>query len=142
MAARAMWKGVIRFGGVELPVKLYSAIQDRAVHFNLLNTSDRKPVRQHMVASDSGDVVEPEAIRKGYVDDNGFAVMLDDDEIEALAPKPSRDIDISKFAEIGAFALERATRRHCKLGDAEARIHGCTASARRLSDARHISPRG
>jgi DNA end-binding protein Ku len=103
MAARAIWKGVIEFGSVELPVKLYAAIQDRAVRFNLLNSGDKKPVRQHMVSSDSGEVVESETIRKGFIDDNGLAVMLDDGELEDLAPKPSRDIKVSKFAEMGSI---------------------------------------
>jgi DNA end-binding protein Ku len=103
MAARAIWKGVIKFGSAELPVKLYSAVQDSAVHFNLLNAGDKKPVKQHMVSSDTGDVIETPLIRKGYIDDNGLAVMIDDEELEKLEPKPSRDIKLSKFAPKGSI---------------------------------------
>ena len=43
MAARAMWKGVIGIGEERVPVKLYSAAQDRTVHFRLLHDEDLVP---------------------------------------------------------------------------------------------------
>jgi non-homologous end joining protein Ku len=46
MAARAIWKGVIRIGTLSVPVKLYSAIQDRKVHFRLLHKTDHQPVKR------------------------------------------------------------------------------------------------
>ena len=49
MAARAMWKGRIRFGDVDVPVKLYSAVQDQAVHFRLLDAKRKEPIKQQMV---------------------------------------------------------------------------------------------
>src|SRR5690606_6433875 len=48
--ARAMWKGRIRLDGFELPVKLYSAATDRAVHFRLLHAPDRVPLELRIVA--------------------------------------------------------------------------------------------
>ena len=48
-AARAIWRGAIRFRNVAVPVRLYAAVQDRDVHFRLLHARDRTPVRQHMV---------------------------------------------------------------------------------------------
>lgn len=101
--ARAMWKGVITFGGVEVPVKLYSAIQERTVHFRLLHDSDEEPVRQRMVNPDSGKHVETEQIRKGYQVEPGTFVVLEPDEIEAAAPPPSRKIGIDAFLPADAI---------------------------------------
>jgi DNA end-binding protein Ku len=95
--ARAIWKGVITFGDIEVPVKLYSAIQERTVHFRLLHDSDEEPVRQRMVNPDSGKHVEAEQIRKGYEVEPGTFVLLEPDELEAAAPPSSRDIEVDSF---------------------------------------------
>ncbi len=97
MAARAMWKGVIVFGGVRVPVKLYSAIEDRSVHFRLLHRKDRAPVRQAMVNPDTDAVVSYKDTRRAYVTDEGDLVMLDSDDLAALEPEPSRDIEVLDF---------------------------------------------
>ncbi len=97
MAARAIWKGVIRFGDVELPVKLYSAVEDQKVHFRLLDGEASGRVQQKMVASASGEEVPREEIRRGFEADPGVFVVLDDEEVEALRPEPSRDIDVTRF---------------------------------------------
>ena len=49
MAARAIWKGQLVLGKHEVPVKMYSAVQDQAVHFHLLHDKDLTPVEQRIV---------------------------------------------------------------------------------------------
>lgn len=95
--ARAIWKAVIRFGGVSVPVKLYSAVQEQAVHFRLLHEKDREPVRQHMVNPVTGKVVPTEEIRRGIEVERGEFVLIGEDELEALEPEASRDIEITRF---------------------------------------------
>lgn len=97
MAARAMWKGTVTIGRTELPVKLYSAVQDKSVHFRLLHAPDKEPVKQHMVNPETGDVVASDDVRKGFVDDGGIVVMLEEDELDELEPESSREIEISRF---------------------------------------------
>jgi DNA end-binding protein Ku len=99
MAARAMWKGVIRFEDVEVPVKLYSAVQDRAVHFRLLHEKDLEPVKQQMVHPDTGKVVEAAEVRRAYQTEDGDLVMLDDEELAELEPEGSRDIEVTRFVD-------------------------------------------
>jgi DNA end-binding protein Ku len=96
MAARAMWKGVLKLGDVKLGVKLYAAVQDRDVHFTLLAPKSRTPVHQQMVKPDDGEVVPYAEIRKGYETEGTF-VVLDKEELTKLAPKPSRDIEVESF---------------------------------------------
>lgn len=97
MAARAIWKAHIRFGSVDVPVKLYSAVQDRAVHFRLLDAKRHEPVKQHMVDPDTGKVVDAADIRRAYPTDDGDLVILDEEELAEALPKPSRDIEIARF---------------------------------------------
>ena len=98
MAARAIWKGVIRFDAVEVPVKLFSAVESGGgVHFRLLDEETETPVRQRMVHPRSGDEVPFEETRKGYEVDKGTFVVLEDEELEELQPEPSRDIEITRF---------------------------------------------
>jgi DNA end-binding protein Ku len=101
--ARAIWKGVLRFGDVSVPVKLYSAVEDRAVHFRLLHEKDLQPVRQQMVNPETGKVVSSEHVRHGVEVERGLYVVLDDVEIEGLEPPPSRDIEITRFVPANAI---------------------------------------
>lgn len=97
MAARAMWKAVLRIGEVRIPVKLYSALQDRDVHFRLLHKKDHAPVRQQLVNPRTDEPVDSDAVRRGYFTPEGDLVMLDSDELERLEPEPSREIEILNF---------------------------------------------
>jgi DNA end-binding protein Ku len=104
MAARAMWKGVLRIEGESLPVKLYSAVQDRTVHFNIVDDRSLQRVRQQMVNPDTEKPVEPAAIRKGYEAAPGEYVVLNDEELASLVPPPSRDIEVVHFVPPAALA--------------------------------------
>lgn len=97
MGARAIWKAHITFGAVDVPVKLYSAVQDRAVHFRLLDARGHQPVKQRMVDPDTGEVVDPADIRRAYPADDGDLVILDEEELAEATPEPSREITISRF---------------------------------------------
>jgi DNA end-binding protein Ku len=99
MAARAIWKGVIKFGKVELPVKLYSAVQDHSVHFRLLHKTDHQPVKQKLVNPDTGDEVTAESVQKAFPVDRGRLLLLEREELEKLEPKESRDIEVSRFVD-------------------------------------------
>lgn len=97
MAARAMWKAVIRFGGVQVPVKLYSALEDRTVHFRLLHETDKVPVKQEMVNPETDEPVPYAEARRGFVTDEGDLVLLEPDELDSIEPESSREIEIVSF---------------------------------------------
>jgi DNA end-binding protein Ku len=99
MAARAIWKGQLKIGTTKVPVKLYSAVQDRTVRFNILDDRSKKRVKQHMIDPDSGEEVPTEEIQKGYEIEPGRFVILTQPELEALEPPPSRDIEIEEFVD-------------------------------------------
>jgi DNA end-binding protein Ku len=97
MGTRAIWKASLRFGTVDVPVKLYSAVQDRTVHFRLLDSKRREPIKQHMVDPDTGTVVESSGIRRAFQTDEGDLVILDEEELAQAIPPESREIEIRRF---------------------------------------------
>ncbi|HEY6803645.1 MAG TPA: Ku protein [Pyrinomonadaceae bacterium] len=103
MAARAIWKGELKLGTHKLPVKLYSAVEDKSVRFHILDDTKRNRVKQHMVNPDSGEEVGTTEIRKGYEIEPGRFVILEDEDLAKLKPEPSRDIEISSFISIDAI---------------------------------------
>lgn len=99
MSARAMWKGVITFDDVRVPVKLYSAIEDRNIRFRLLHEDDGVPVSQRMINPSTGAVVEYADVERGFEVEADRFVMLDEDELESLEPEPSREIHVTRFVD-------------------------------------------
>lgn len=97
MAARAIYKARVVFGDVDVPVKLYSAVQDRSVHFRLLHEKDMQPVKQQMVNPETDDVVDYSDVHRAYQTEAGDLVMLDEEELEELEPEPSREVEITHF---------------------------------------------
>jgi DNA end-binding protein Ku len=106
MAARAIWKGELKLGSTKVPVKLYSGVVDRTVHFHILDDKHLMRVKQQMVAPDSGDEVATEEIKKGYEIEPGRFVLVTDEELEELQPKPSRDIEIIEFVPPEAISQQ------------------------------------
>jgi len=97
MAGRAIWKGELKIGSTKIPVKLYSAVVDRTVRFHLLDDRHLMRVKQHMVSPDSGDEVTNQEIQKGYEIEPGKFVILTDEDLQSLEPKPSREIEVAEF---------------------------------------------
>lgn len=99
MAARAIFKGVIKIGSTELPVKLYSAVQEKTIHFRLLHKTDKAPVKQKMVNPETDEEVSHEEMQKAFPLGRGRLVLLEDEELQKLDPEPSRDIEITRFVD-------------------------------------------
>ena len=103
MAARAIWKASIVVGKTKLAVKLYSGVQEHTIHFRLLHKTDLAPVQQKMIDSDTGDPVESKDIRKASPVGRSRMVMLEDEELESIAPKDSREIEVTRFVDPSAI---------------------------------------
>ena len=97
MAARAIWKGELKLGSAKIPVKLYSAVTDRSVRFHILDDKHLMRVKQHMVHPDNGDEVSNQEIQKGFEIEPGKFVIVTDEDLKSLEPKPSREIEIAEF---------------------------------------------
>lgn len=106
MAARAIWKGNLKLNSTKIPVKLYSAVQDRTVRFHILDDKAKVRVKQHMVEPDNGNEVPNEEIRKGFEVEPGTFVVLEEEDLESLVPEASRDIEVKKFVAPAAIPPE------------------------------------
>jgi DNA end-binding protein Ku len=103
MSARAIWKGILRAGRHDVPVKLYSAVEDHTVHFNMLDRKSRRRVTQRMVDPETGDEVDRDQIRRGYEVEPGTFVILKEAELEEIEPPESREIELIHFLPTGAI---------------------------------------
>ena len=97
MPARAIFKARVVAGTVKVPVKLYSAVEDRSVHFRLLHAKDDAPVRQAMVNPETDEVVAYDQTGRGFVTEEGAMVRLTSDELDEVSPEPSREIRLERM---------------------------------------------
>ena len=97
---RAIWSGTIGFGLVAVPVKLYSALNRKAVRFHQLSGKTGVRVAQKRVDPQSGEEVPYEQIVKGYEIAPERYVVIEPGELESLQPKKSRTIEIEDFVEL------------------------------------------
>ncbi|HYW71921.1 MAG TPA: Ku protein [Pyrinomonadaceae bacterium] len=97
MAGRAIWKGNLKLNSTKVPVKLYSAVQDKTVRFHILDQKAKVRVKQHMIEPDTGKEVAAGEIQKGFEVEPGTFVVLDEAELAKLEPEASRDIEVEQF---------------------------------------------
>src|SRR5665213_2182640 len=97
---RSMWMGMLNFGLVSMPVKLYSAVSSKTVHFNHLHASDHSRVyTKRFCPVDDEEVAFDELVR-GYEIAPERYVVIEDEELAALAPEFTRTIEIEDFVEL------------------------------------------
>jgi DNA end-binding protein Ku len=97
---RAIWTGAISFGLVNVPVKLYSAVQRKGVRFNQLDSEGNVRIQQKRVNPITGDEVPYERLVKGYEIAPGSYVVVEPEELEALEPRRTKTIDILDFVDL------------------------------------------
>lgn len=100
MGARAIASGTISFGLVSVPVKLYTATRSKSLSFNLLHEKDKSRLRQQYVCATCGEVVERNALVKGYEYAKGQYAVLTEDELKALEQQSDQSIEIEEFVPI------------------------------------------
>ncbi|PZS17760.1 MAG: Ku protein [Pseudonocardiales bacterium] len=98
--ARAIWTGAISFGLVSIPVGLYSATEDHTVHFHQFQRGTADRIRYQRVNARTGKEVDYSDIVKGRDIGGGEFVIVEPEELEAIAPGRSRSIDITSFVDL------------------------------------------
>jgi DNA end-binding protein Ku len=107
--ASSIFNAVLAVGELEIPVKLYSAVQPRGPSFRLLHEDDVTRVRQRFVHPKTGETVSNEVIRRGLELPQG-TVAFTDAELAAFEPEPSRTIELVGFVDsstLGAAWYDR-----------------------------------
>jgi DNA end-binding protein Ku len=98
--ARSIWSGAISFGLVNVPVKLYNAVQRKNIQFNQLHAADHGRIQQRRVCSLDGEEVAFEDLVKGYEFSPGQYVVVEPEELEAVAAKKTRLIEVEQFIDL------------------------------------------
>jgi DNA end-binding protein Ku len=97
---RPIWKGAISFGMVSIPVKLYTATEQKDVRFRLLHRDDGAPIVEKRFCTTEDKEVAWEDLVRGYEVSKGEYVILDPEEIDAAKPESATTIDIGDFVEL------------------------------------------
>lgn len=95
-AARAFWSGVITFGLVSIPVDFFAAVHPRHTSMRMVDRRGRPLGRQYYSDTREGGLPREDIVR-GYETEGGKKVVVTDEELDAIAPDMSRDIDLRLF---------------------------------------------
>ncbi|GAA4394831.1 Ku protein [Ornithinibacter aureus] len=142
---RAIWKGAVSFGLVNVPVRLYSATENHDVQFRQVHREDGGRIKYKRTCSIDGEEVSYDDIAKGYETEDGDMVVLTDEDFADLPSRTSKEIGVTKFVpadQIDPMWLDKsyylepdkaATKPYVLLRDAlesEKRMAICTVSIR------------
>ena len=100
--ARAIWKGSLGFGLVNIPVELFTAVRDSRPRFRLLHRKDESPVEYRRVCQRDGQPVAWEDLVKGYEYAKGQFVTLSKDDFETAALEKSKTVEVLEFVDATA----------------------------------------
>ncbi|WP_270181594.1 non-homologous end joining protein Ku [Alkalihalobacillus sp. CinArs1] len=95
-----MWKGSISFGLVNIPIKLYSATENKDIKMRYLHEKCHTPIKYEKTCPHCEKALESDEIVRGYEYEDGKFVIIERDEIEALAQEKNKSVEIVDFVEL------------------------------------------
>jgi DNA end-binding protein Ku len=96
---KTMWRGAISFGLVSIPIRVYTATEEKTLRFNQLHEKDHGRIRYQRVCAKDGQEVPYDEIVKGYEYEKDRYVLLTDDDLDAVPVQSTRNIDIQQFVD-------------------------------------------
>ena len=100
---RALWKGSIAFGLVNIPVELHTAVRHSRPSFRMLHASDQSPIKFERVCIRDGKPVAWDDLVKGFEYEKGHFITLTKDDFKAAAVEKTRTVDIIDFVNADAI---------------------------------------
>jgi DNA end-binding protein Ku len=97
---RAIWKGNIAFGLVNIPISLYSGESRPDIQLHMVDSRNHARVRYERVNAETGEEVPWDAMVKGYEYEEGRYVLLSQEELEGVIPKLTKTIQIDDFVNL------------------------------------------
>jgi DNA end-binding protein Ku len=97
---RPIWKGAITFGLISIPVRLYSAVQEKSLKFHLMHEEDGGRIKYQRVCAKCGKEVSWDDIIKGYEYSKDRYVTFSDDELDAMDVDSIKAIDVVSFVPL------------------------------------------
>lgn len=108
---RPVWQGALSFGLVNVPVRMYKAVEDHAVHFTQFQRGTRDRIRYRRVNERTGDEVPYDDIVRGREVGDDEYVLVEQEELDEIAPGRSRSLEVESFvdlAEVDPMFFDRA----------------------------------
>lgn len=108
--ARPFWSGTVSFGLLSLPVHLYVSSRRNTIALRMLD-EDGTPLSRRYFCSKDEEPLDSDELARGYEVNNDKYIKIEDDELEALAPEKSREINLRRFVpldDIDPMYFERA----------------------------------
>ncbi len=102
--ARPIWNGSISFGLLNVPVQIFSGERTVDLHFRMLDSRDKKPIRYERVNAETGEEVAWKDIVKAFEYKKGDYVVIPEDELRAAAPEATETVAIEVFVEREAIS--------------------------------------
>ena len=97
---KAIWKGWMSFGLINIPVNLYSGTKEKEIRFHLLHAKDHSPIRYARICKKEGKEVPWEEVVKGYELESGDMIVLADEDFEKAALERTKTIEILDFTKL------------------------------------------
>jgi DNA end-binding protein Ku len=101
--ARAIWSGSITFGLVNVPVKMFTAVRDRGIHFHMLSEDGSCRLRRKLICPETGKEYDFNQTARGFEIAPDQYVIVTDDELNSLKPEAGRTIDITDFVDLASI---------------------------------------
>jgi DNA end-binding protein Ku len=97
---RSLWKGAVSFGLVTIPIKLYTATDEKDVSFNMLHRKDGARIKFQRICSEEEVPVDNSEIVKGYEISPDNYVVLEDEDFKKVPVDTTRAIEITDFVPL------------------------------------------
>ncbi len=123
MAARPISAGMISFGLVSIPVRLFTATSPKSISFHLLHKKDNSRIQQKIYCPVDEKLIERDELVRGFEIEKGRYVTFTDEELKALEAQGDHAIDISEFiplAQVDPIYFENGYYLGCESGSAKA----------------------
>lgn len=98
--ARAIWKGAVSFGLVNVPVRLYAATGEHDIRFHQVHRTDGGRIKMKRTCSVCGEEIAYDEVAKGYESPDGKLVVLGDDDLAELPVASGHEIDVLQFVPV------------------------------------------
>ena len=98
---RAIWQGLLSFGLINIPIKMFKATEDEDFHFSLLHSICHNPLKYQRYCPVCDQVVSPEETVRGYQYEAGRFILLSEEELDVVASPRTKTIEIISFVQAG-----------------------------------------
>ena len=132
--ARPIWTGSVAFGLVNVPVALYTATDDKTVHFNQFQAGTSDRIRYKRVNERTGREVQRDEIVRGHEVSKGDYVLVTDEELDAIDPGRSRTIDIADFVDLAEIDQTYFQKTYYLAPQGEGALRGYALLYRAMAD--------